>query len=113
MMPNIKDESPSELFAGEMEIREKILREIKQKLHLSPDDTSTESKGKIYKLIADEITNLALKNVDENEIKTRLGNIGELRLSQYVINFGPQIKQLSKFGTRKIRFQKSQYKKRL
>ncbi|HEV7858387.1 MAG TPA: hypothetical protein VGO91_07130 [Pyrinomonadaceae bacterium] len=66
---------------------EKILNELRVHLRLKRNDNSPRALGKLYGALSEEMAKLALKGVDLNVVKARLGQQGSLSPSQYVIKF--------------------------
>lgn len=61
--------------------------EARRALNLSAKDASEEARGKLLRLVADEITRLTLSKEQEASVKNRLGSRGDLRLNQYRLKF--------------------------
>lgn len=69
------------------ELRDRLVHEIRIRLRLKRDDTSPKAMAKIYDLLAKEIERVALAKVDIKEIRSRLGQRGDLAPSLYTIIF--------------------------
>lgn len=75
-----------------IELRDRIIHEMRVALRLKRDDNSPTAKAKIYDYLAKEISRAALGNVDIKEIKSRLGQRGDLAPSLYKVEFSPEFK---------------------
>jgi hypothetical protein len=95
MLPNpgISHESgiPSDL-------RDRLIHEIRIRLGLKRDDNSPKAMSRIYELLAQEIGRAALADVDIKEVKTRLGDRGELAPPLYKIQFMDSFKDSERRG---------------
>lgn len=74
------------------ELHERLIHEIRVSLRLKRDDKSPQAMAKIYDYLAKEIGRAALAGVDIKEVKTRLGQRGDLAPSLYEIEFTPEFK---------------------
>lgn len=72
------------------ELRERLINEIRIRLRLKKEDYSSKAMSKIYDYLAKEIGRVALAQVDVKEIKSRLGQRGDLAASLYKVEFTPQ-----------------------
>src|SRR5260370_5715724 len=72
------------------ELLDRLIQEIRIRLRLKRDDNSPKAMSKIYDYLAKEIGRVALANVDVKEIKSRLGQRGDLASPLYKIEFTPQ-----------------------
>jgi hypothetical protein len=72
------------------ELRDRLIHEIRIRLGLKRDDNSPKAVSKIHDYLAKEIGRVALANVDIKEIKSRLGQRGDLASPLYKIEFTPQ-----------------------
>ncbi|MGI9066519.1 MAG: hypothetical protein ACR2HX_08950 [Pyrinomonadaceae bacterium] len=71
-------------------LRARLIHDLRIRLRLKRDDNSPEAMSKIYDYLAKEIGRIALANVDIKEIKSRLGQRGDLASTLYQIEFTPQ-----------------------
>ncbi len=76
--------APSDLT---MDVRDRLIQEIRISLGLKMDDKSPAAMSKIYDYLAREMGHAALADVDIKEVKTRLGDKGELAPPLYKIVF--------------------------
>ncbi len=72
------------------ELRERLINEIRIRLRLKREDYSPKAMSKIYEYLAKEIGRVALAQVDVKEIKSRLGQRGDLAAPLYKVDFTPQ-----------------------
>src|SRR5580765_3884112 len=68
-------------------VRDRLIQEIRISLGLKRDDKSPEAMSRIYDYLAREMGHAALAGVDIKEVKTRLGDKGELAPLLYKIEF--------------------------
>jgi hypothetical protein len=80
---------PSDLTA---DVRDRLIQEIRISLGLKRGDNSPEAMSRIYDYLAREMGHAALANVDIKEVKTRLGDKGELAPPLYKIVFTDSFK---------------------
>jgi hypothetical protein len=78
-----------------------VLTEIRDRLRLPQGDNSIMTQSLIYSFLSEEISRAALANVDLNELRSRLGNKGELHPSQYEVRFRDNFSVLEYLGIRK------------
>src|SRR5687767_2601252 len=60
------------------DLRDRLVHELRIALGLKRDDNSRQAMAKIYGYLAKEISRSALASVDINEVKSRLGQRGDL-----------------------------------
>jgi hypothetical protein len=77
------------------EFHQRLIQEIRVSLRLKRDDKSPQAMAKIYEYLAHEIERAALMGVDISEVKTRLGERGDLAPSLYKIEFTDTFRNLS------------------
>jgi len=77
------------------EFHQRLIQEIRVSLRLKRDDKSPQAMAKIYEYLAREIERAALVGVDITEVKTRLGERGDLAPSLYKIEFADTFRDLS------------------
>ena len=78
------------------DVRDRLIQEIRISLGLKRDDNSPQAMSRIYDYLAREMGHAALANVDIKEVKTRLGNKGELTPPLYKIVFTDSFKHGSR-----------------
>ena len=94
MLPNPGiGRTPSDLSE---DVRDRLIQEIRISLGLKMDDKSPAAMSKIYDYLAREMGHAALADVDIKEVKTRLGDRGELAPPLYKIVFMDSFKNGSK-----------------
>ena len=76
------------------ELRDRLIHGSRIRLRLKRDDNSLKAMSKICDYLAKEISRVALANADINEIKSRLGQRGDLASPLYKIEFTPEFKDL-------------------
>jgi hypothetical protein len=76
-------------------IRNEVLREVRRRLKLQPDDRSATANARILNFISDEIGGYTATPLLEDKIRARLGERGDLRPDQYEIRFSQQFNDLS------------------
>src|SRR5258705_11496608 len=96
VLPNPGTASGGRISDLAPDVRERLIREIRISLGLKSDDTSSRAMSKIYEYLAEELGRAALAGVDINEVKTRLGERGQLAPSLYKIVFTDAFKNESK-----------------
>lgn len=69
------------------ELRDRLIKEIRISLRLKAGDESPKAKARIYDYLAREIERTALARVNINDVKTRLGDRGDLAPPLYKIEF--------------------------
>src|SRR6266545_1785548 len=77
------------------ELRQRLINEIRISLRLKRDDKSPQAMAKIYEYLAREIERAALVGADISQVKTRLGERGDLAPSLYKIEFADTFRELS------------------
>src|SRR5258706_16419568 len=80
------------------DLRDRLIHEIRIRLGLKRDDNSPRALSRIYELLAKEIGRAALADVDIKEVKTRLGDRGELAPPLYKIQFMDSFKDSKRRG---------------
>jgi hypothetical protein len=93
MLPNPGIGMASDLTS---DVRDRLIQEIRISLGLKRDDKSREAMSRIYGYLAQQIGNAALAGVDIKEVKSRLGDKGELAPPLYKIEYTDSFKDTSK-----------------
>jgi hypothetical protein len=79
-----------------------VLSEIRARLRVREGDRSIKTQSQIYAFLSQEISKATLSDEAASNVKTRLGNRGELHPSQYEVRFpGNTLEQLETIGERK------------
>lgn len=78
------------------DVRDRLIQEIRISLGLKRGDDSPRAMSRIYEYLAREMGNAALADVDVQEVKTRLGDKGELAPPLYKVAFTDSFKNGSK-----------------
>jgi hypothetical protein len=77
-----------------------VLSEIRRYLKVREGDQSTRAYTRIFAFLSEEISRSTLPKAVVSNVKTRLGNRGELRPSQYEVKFSPRaVQQLQALGS--------------
>jgi hypothetical protein len=87
ILPNPGLKEPQLRSDSDLDVAQDLLQEIRDQLNVSQDDFSIKTQSRIYAFLSEEISKAAFTNVDLSNLKTRLGNKGELHPSQYQISF--------------------------
>lgn len=80
---------------------DEIISEIRERLHIRPNDNSSRAQREIYEFLSNEISRIALGSADERNIRDRLANKQGLRPSQYQIVFDDSFLINEALGIRK------------
>ncbi len=83
LLPHPDLETHHSINASDATERELVLAEVLRRLNLEASDNSPEAKAKIYKLLAEELSNVALSQANLKQLKTETGQRGELRSDLY------------------------------
>jgi hypothetical protein len=75
-----------------VDLRDRLIREMRIALRLKRDDNSAPAMARIYDYLAKEISRAVLADVDVKQLKSRLGEKGQLAPSLYRIEFSPEFK---------------------
>ena len=78
------------------DVRDRLIQEIRISLGLKMGDNSPRAMSRIYEYLAREMGNAALTGVDLKEVRTRLGDKGELAPPLYKVVFTDSFKNGSK-----------------
>lgn len=77
-----------------------LLQELSRRAEVTHIKNPSEVRGRVFSVLAQELSGYALQSANLDEIKTRLGNRGELRSDYYKIEMPPSIRVLQKRGIR-------------
>ena len=86
---------------NESAIYEEVKREIHKLLKVDPDDLSPSSRAKVFEFLAKEMSTIALRGANVSNIKSRLGQRGELRHDLYEIDFPKFFSNYERLGIRR------------
>jgi hypothetical protein len=101
VLPNPGIGDVIEQTGTDAEFVQSVLAEIRNFLRVQPRDLSLGTQSRIYAFLSDEISKVALVNVDMHALKNRLGRKGELHPSQYDVRFGIDFDVFEALGIRK------------
>lgn len=92
LMPSIETGMLPEDDSENEELKQLVLKEIRQKLKLRPGDSSQESLAKIYEFLSNAISELSLEGEDVTGLKNDVGQDGLLRSDLYQIQIAKDVK---------------------
>ena len=78
----------------------RLLQELQQRAEIVNIKNPDEVRGRVFSVLAQELSSYALRSSNINEIKARLGERGVLRSDYYKIELPPNIRELHKRGIR-------------
>lgn len=87
LLPDPGIEGKSGLGGGDPSLADRVLGEVRRRLHLASDDVSSPAKARILDYLTNEMSTYALRNANLNEIRARLGRRGVLPAGEYRIEF--------------------------
>lgn len=92
---------PTSTTDAEIEMQERLLEEVRDRLGVQADDWSYEAKGKFLKFLAEEMRKYALSQTSIDTVRARLGQRGDLRPDLYQVEFHKSFYKFSELGTRR------------
>jgi hypothetical protein len=78
----------------------RLLQELRQRAQIGRVKDPAEVRGRVFSVLAEELSSYALRSSNIEEIKARLGTRGVLRSDYYKIEIPPAIRELRKQGIR-------------
>jgi hypothetical protein len=100
VLPNATTEEVRIIEETDFEYNE-LWAEIRGKLKLSHDDNSHAAITKIQEFLSNEISKSVFAEVDQNVVKSRLGQKGQLSHDLYQFKFTDEFKDYEKLGIRR------------
>jgi hypothetical protein len=77
-----------------------VLKELREKLHVPPDEQSAEITSKLLTLLQRQIHEIALGGKDIGAVLARAGQAGRLPTSLYEVSYAPQFSHCIDLGTK-------------
>jgi hypothetical protein len=78
----------------------RLLEELRQRAKIRDVKNPAEVRGRVFSVLAEELSSYALRSSNIDEIKARLGDSGVLRTDYYKLELPPITRELSKIGIR-------------
>jgi hypothetical protein len=97
MLPTPDERAPE---FSDRDLAGRLLRELNERARVDRVRDPAEARGRVFSVLAQELSNYALKSANLDEIKARLGARGDLRPDSYKIEIPPVILELQKRGIR-------------
>ena len=85
LLPNPDVETHSTYITVDPARREQVRFEILRHLRLDAKDNSLEARARLYQFLAEELNRIALSHTDQEKVRARLGQRGDLRSNLYEI----------------------------
>ncbi len=101
-LPSTAEQEAQALSRVSIELKQKVISEIRGNLGLQADDNSPKALNRIHRLLLSEMTKSVLSDADEAEIRERLGQKGDLSPNLYQVKFSDASSYFIKTGISRV-----------